>query len=179
MSSAPSSLTLAALLPAGLSVDASRMQLGAGNHGDEGGFLRSKIGEGVTAALKLDVMELIAEAWAKTDELRGAAAGAGSGSPAHLFLAGHDVSCDSELKVVLEFAGMPALTDHLKLRLKAMFQGVGVTVANGCIVALDAGRGAAKAELLYSNTSLLSESSDWVTLPGQYTLARPVRIGHA
>lgn len=71
---------------------------------------------------------------------------------------------------------MPAVTDHLNLRLKAMFEGVGVTIENGCIVSLDAGRGSAKAELLYSNASLLSESSDWVTLPAKCTLGRPIRI---
>lgn len=175
----PASFTLASLLPEGLTVDRSKMRLGAGPGKDAGaGFLQDKIRDGVVAALDLDILELIAQAWAKTDELRRAAEGAKAGAPGptHLFLAKHDVDCDSELKVALEFAGMPAVTDHLKLRLKAMFQGVGVTVENGCIVALEAGRGAAKAELLYSNTSLLSQSTDWVTLPGRYRLSRPVRI---
>lgn len=84
--------------------------------------------------------------------------------------------CDSQLKVALEFAGVPAVTDHLDLRLKAMFGGVGVTIENGCIVGFDAGRGAAKVELLYSSASLLSQSTDWVTLPGTWTLRRPIRI---
>jgi hypothetical protein len=183
MSAVAPTFTLASLLPEGLAVDRSKMRLGTASplSEAEGGFLQDKIRDGIASALGVDVIELIAEAWAKTEELRQAAASAkaGAGEPAHLFLAKHDVVCDSELKVALEFAGMPALTDHLKLRLRAMFQGVGVTVEDGCIVALDAGRGAAKAELLYSSASLLSESSDWVTLPGHYPLTRPVRIGRA
>ena len=178
-----SALTLARLLPGPLSIDPAQMHLGsaAATTRDDGasGFLTTKIGESVSAALDVDVLELIAEAWAKTDGLRASAANEHDGfAPLHVYLAKHDVVCDSRLKIALEFAGVPAVTDHLDLRLKAMFEGVGVTIENGCIVAVDDGRGAAKVELLYSSASLLSQSTEWVTLPGTWTLARPVRIGN-
>ena len=178
-----STFTLAALLPQDLAIDASQMHL-QGNDvappkGTGTGFLEEKIQEGVASALNVDVLELVAQAWAKTAEMQKAATAdrRGSGQPTHMFLAKHDVVCENKLKVALEFAGVPAITDHLNLRLKAMFEGVGVTLENGCIVALDAGRGSAKAELLYSNASLLSQSTDWVTLPVKHTLAHPVQIG--
>lgn len=180
-----STLTVAVLLPRELALDSSQMRLNAGGdaspRGAEDGFLQSKIRDGVASALEVDVLGLIAEAWAKTAELQAAAATTerGSEAPTHVFLAKHDVVCDNQLKVALEFAGMAAVTDHLNLRLKAMFEGVGVTIENGCIVALDAGRGAAKAELLYSNAKLLGQSTDWVTLPAKCTLARPIRIGRS
>jgi len=174
--------TLARLLPPDVAVDAAQMRLdgngSAAARGTELGFLQSKIDDGVRAALDVDVMEILAEAWAKTDDLRQAGGSeAASATPTHLFLAKHDVVCDNQLKVALEFAGMPAITDHLDLRLTASFEGVGVTIEHGCIVAVDAGRGAAKAELLYSNARVLGRSTDWVALPAHCTLARPVRIG--
>lgn len=179
------SLTLARLLPDELSIDPAQMRLGSGataaRDASAAGFMASKIGESIGAALDVDVLELIAEAWAKTDALRASVANPpeGPATPMHLYLAKHDVVCESQLKVALEFAGVPALTDHLDLRLKAMFEGVGVAIENGCIVAVDGGKGAAKVELLYSSASLLSRSTDWVTLPGTWTLGRPVQIGKA
>ncbi len=86
------------------------------------------------------------------------------------------VVCQNRLDLVLEFAGMPAVTDHLQLRLSAKFEGVGVTVAEGCIVAIDAGRGAAQAELRYSNTKLIGRTTDWVGLPTQHRLERPIPV---
>lgn len=178
-----STFTLAALLPHDLAIDSSQMHLqgndAAPSQGPEKGFLEAKIQEGVASALNVDVLELVAQAWAKTAEMQKAATAdrRGSGQPTHMFLAKHDVVCDNKLKVALEFAGVPAITDHLNLRLKAMFEGVGVTIENGCIVALDTGRGSARAELLYSNASLLGQSTDWVALPGQHRLAHPVQIG--
>jgi len=175
-----STLTLAALLGSPPDVDPAKMGLASeagASTNDGAGFLRTKISEGLSSALGVDVMALIAEAWAKTDDVRRAAsAQRGSGQPAHLFLAKHDIACDNKLDVTLEVLGAPAITDHLSLRLKAMFEGVGVTIDHDCIVAVDAGRGAAKAELLYSDASLLSESSDWIALPAKWVLRRPIRI---
>ena len=79
--------------------------------------------------------------------------------------------------MALEFAGLDAITDHLDLRLKAMFDGVGLLIENGCIVAVDLGRAAARAELRYSNATLLGQSTDWVALPSKYTLKHPLQIG--
>ena len=176
-----SELTLSDLLPSGFTVDTTQMQLSANRaqspSTQEASFIGQQIRDHVASALDVDVLELIAEAWAKSGELKEAAAHPSpEGVPTHLFLAKHDVVCDSELKIALEFAGIPALTDHLSVRLKAMFEGVGLTIEKGCIVALDAGRGAARVELLYSNASLLGKSTDWVALPGHTTLARPVPI---
>ncbi len=171
------------LLPRDISIDSSQMHLERGGvaspNGTETGFLEGKIREGVTSALNVDVLEFIAQAWAKVEEMQTAATAdrRGAKQPTHLFLAKHDVVCENQLKATLEFAGIPAITDHLNLRLKAIFEGVGVTIENGCIVALDVGRGSAKAELLYSNASLLSQSTDWVTLPARHTLTHPVQIG--
>lgn len=176
-----SNLTVAALLPAEMVIDPSQIGAGAATSAAPMGlttFLHSKLKEGVASALDIDVLGLVAQAWAGTDELRKLAAPdkRSAAAPVHLFLAKHDVVCENVLKLTLEFAGMPAITDHLKLNLTAKFEGVGVTVERGCIVALDAGRGAAKAELLYSSTRLLGSTTDWVTLPPRYVLKRPIEI---
>lgn len=180
----PTELTLSDLLPPGLAVDASQLRLHAERaqpqSSQEAGFIQTQIRDRVASALDVDVLGLIAEVWARSGELRDAAERESpSGAPCHLFLAKHDVVCDNELKIALEFAGVPAVTDHLSVRLKAMFEGVGVTIEKGCITALDAGRGSARVELLYSNASLLGQSTDWVALPGRVTLARPVPIARA
>lgn len=178
MSTNKPELSVAALLPDAIALDPAQLRFGkeAAGLGAAAGFVQTKLLEAVRAALDADVMAVLAEAWAKTAELRNAAQAQGAGQPTHLYLAKHEIACDNQLKLVLEFAGLPALTDHLDLRLKAQFEGVGLSIEQGCIVALDAGRGMAKLELLYSNAKLLSQSSDWVRLPASCTLAHPVRI---
>jgi hypothetical protein len=175
-------LTIADLLPLDCHLDTKQLQLpqegSASVSSSVASFLQEKLQDSVSGALKLDVLELVAEAWSKTDELRELAERkpTSGGEPTHIFLAKHDVVCENRLNIALEFAGVPTLTDHLKLKLTAKFEGVGVTVENGYIVALDAGRGAAKAELSYSSTKLIGSTSDWVKLPGHYKLARPLPI---
>ena len=182
--SVPSTLTIGALLPRDLSIDTSQMKLkgnGATTHAGAAGFMQEKIRDSVDAALHIDVLELIADAWSRTADIQTAAAAAAkpgaSPAPTHLYLAKHEIVCDNQLKVALEFAGLDAITDHLDLRLKAMFDGVGLLIENGCIVAVDLGRAAARAELRYSNATLLGQSTDWVALPSKSTLKRPLQIG--
>jgi hypothetical protein len=174
------SLTVAGLLPADLHLDPAELTIPPGSPAAGSGFtafVGAKLGEAVTGALGLDVLELIAQAWAKADELRGLAkTPPGTGELTHVFLAKHEVACENKLNVVLEFAGAPAVTDHLRLTVTAQFEGVGLTIDSGCIVALDAGRGAAKAELHYSNAKLVGSTTDWVTLPGKLVLSRPIPI---
>ena len=174
------SLTIAGLLPADLRLDAAELTIppdGPAPSSAFAGFIGAKLREAVDGALGLDVLELIAQAWAKADELgRLADTPPGAGELTHVFLGKHDVVCENKLNVLLEFAGAPALTDHLKLTVTAQFEGVGLAIDSGCIVALDAGRGAAKAELRYSNTKLVGSSTDWVRLPGKWTLAHPIAI---
>jgi hypothetical protein len=172
-------LTVSGLLPDNLKIDAAELAFrGEGSVGSTLlGFLGTKVQEALGSALDIDVLELIAEAWAKTDELREVAAGMHeSGEVKHLFLAKHDVVCENRLNVVLEFAGAPTITDHLQLTLTAKFEGVGVTVDGHCIVAVDAGQGAAKAELRYSNTKLAGSTTEWVALAFKHTLAHPISI---
>jgi hypothetical protein len=172
-------LTVAALLPADMKFDTQELDLqgGAAWGSSALGFLAAKVQDAIATTLDKDVLELIAEAWANTDELRDVAARPQSaGGVKHVYLAKHDVVCENKLNVVLEFAGAPAITDHLKLLLTAKFEGVGVTLENGCIVAIDAGRGAAKVELRYSNTKLIGSTSDWVALPLKHRLGHPVRV---
>jgi hypothetical protein len=171
-----STFTLAELLPRHLSVDSSQMHLDGTPKNIEPAFLEGVIQYGVTSALNVDVLELIAEAWAQTNALRTAAA-AKDGQPTHVFLAKHDVACDNQLKVVLQFTGAAPVTDHLDLQLKASFEGVGVIIENRCIMAMDAGHGKATAELHYSNARLLGQSNDWVALPVKFRFAHPIQIG--
>jgi hypothetical protein len=173
------SLTVADLLPAALDIDARELDLRGGGGLETGllDFVAAKVRDSVAGLLQLDVLGLVAQAWSKVDELRALAEQTRrSGETRHAFLGKHDVVCQNRLDLVLEFAGMPAVTDHLQLRLSAKFEGVGVTVAEGCIVAIDAGRGAAQAELRYSNTKLIGRTTDWVGLPTQHRLERPIPV---
>jgi hypothetical protein len=173
------SLTVADLLPAALDVDARELDLRGGGVAETGvlDFVSAKVRDRVAGLLQLDVLGLIAQAWTKLDELCVLAEQTRrSGETRHAFLGKHDVVCDNRLDVVLEFAGVPAVTDHLQLRLSAKFEGVGVTIADGCIVAIDAGRGAAQAELRYSNTKLVGRTTDWVELPTRHRLERPIPV---
>lgn len=173
------SLTVADLLPAALTIDARELDLRGGEVAEPGvlDFVSAKVRDGVAGLLQLDVLGLIAQAWSKIDELCVLAEQTRrSGETRHALLGKHDVVCDNRLDVVLEFAGLPAVTDHLQLRLSAKFEGVGVTVADGCIIAVDAGRGAAQAELRYSNTKLIGRTTDWVELPARHRLQRPIPV---
>jgi hypothetical protein len=173
------SLTVADLLPAALDIDARELDLRGGAVVETGllDFVAAKVRDSVAGLLQIDVLGLVAQAWSKVDELRALAEQTRrSGETRHAFLGKHDVVCQNRLDLVLEFAGMPAVTDHLQLRLSAKFEGVGVTVAQGCIVAVDAGRGAAQAELRYSNTKLIGRTTDWVELPAQHRLERPIPV---
>jgi hypothetical protein len=181
---AAATLKVSDLLPSVLQVDPVDLRLQRGAAGESAGlgpsllqFAAAKVQEAIATALQLDVLELIAQAWAKTDELRRLAAESRApGDMRHLYLAKHEVVSENRLNVVLEFAGMPSLTDHLSLRLVAAFEGVGVTIDGGHIVAVDAGRGQAKVELRYSSAKLLGSTTDWVALPARHTLARPIEI---
>ncbi len=173
------SLTVADLLPAALDIDARELDLRGAGLVETGllDFVAAKVRDSAAGLLQLDVLGLVAQAWSKVDELRVLAEQTRrSGETRHVFLGKHDVVCENRLDLVLEFAGMPAVTDHLQLRLSAKFEGVGVTVAQGCIVAVDAGRGAAQAELRYSNTKLIGRTTDWVALPAQHRLERPIPV---
>lgn len=177
-------LTVADLLPGDFKVDPGQLRLGEGDSLKApgiGDFISAKLRESIGAALEVDVIELIAEAWAQMDELRKVASARKppSADPDTVYLLKHEVVCENKLKVALEFAGMPALTDHLELKLTARFEGVGLTIDSGHVVAIEAGRGSAKVELLYSNARIAGESSDWVALPAKLTLRRPIRIAPA
>jgi hypothetical protein len=173
------SLTVADLLPAALDIDAQKLDLRGGGVVETGllDFAAAKLRDSVADLLQLDMLGLVAQAWSKLDELRALAAQTRcSGEARHAFVGKHDVVCQNRLDLLLEFAGMPAVTDPLQLRLSAKFEGMGVTVAEGCIAAVDAGRGAAQAELRYSNTKLIGRTSDWVDLPAQHRLEWPIPV---
>lgn len=180
------SLTLADLLPRPARIDPAEMSLGRARRMSATmlGFVGAKVEEAVAASLDVDVLGLIAEAWAKTDELRDAAAeGRRRGEPQHLYLARHDVECENHIQVLIELAGSAALgavlapvTDELTLVLKAKFEGVGLTIDRGFIVAIDAGQGAAQAELRYASTKLVGSTTDWLALPARCTLPHPIAI---
>ena len=173
------SLKLSDLLPGDIKVDPAELNLEKGKSLSPSlmGFLGSKVQESVGSALNLDVLEVIAQAWSKADELKEASgAMRAPGEVKQVYLAKHDVVCENKLNVALEFAGVPAVTDHLQLTLTAKFEGVGLTIGGGYIVAIDGGRGAAQVELRYSNTKLIGRTTDWVKLPSKLTLARPIQI---
>lgn len=174
------SLTLASLFPSTPRLDASELKLQRSAGSGESGlldFIGAKAQEGVAEALDVDVLGLVAQGWSKVDDLRGVAEQTlRTGQPAHVFLGKHELTCDNQLDVVLEFAAVPAVTDHLQLRLVALFESVGLTIERGCIAAIDAGRGSARAELRYSSAKLLGQSTDAVVLPRRWRLERPVAV---
>ncbi len=138
-----STLTVSQLLPLGMTVDPSQLCWDAGTSKAAAGldgFVKDKVRDGVVAALDMDVLELIATAWAKVDDLADVADASRRtpGQTTHVFLAKHDVICENKLNVALEFAGVPAVTDHLRIKLTAKFEGIGMTIDGGYIVALDA-----------------------------------------
>lgn len=178
-------LRLSDLLPAELNIDPAEMNLGQSKALSPTlfSFVASKVQDAIATALNVDALELISQAWAKTSELCELCAESRN-EPRHTFLAKHDVECESKVKVLLEFAGAPAfgafvspVTDELRVLLKAKFEGVGLTIEKGFIVAVDAGHGAAQAELRYRNTKLVGGSTGWVELPARQTLHHPVQIG--
>jgi hypothetical protein len=180
------SMKLSALLPAELHIDPAEMSLGQGKTVSATmlSFVGTKVQDAIASSLDIDVLELIAEAWAKTGELRELCEGERRSEAQHVFLAKHDVECESRVKVLVEFAGAAGLgaslapvTDELRLILKAKFEGIGLTIDKGFIVAVDAGKGAAQAELRYSNAKLVATTSGWVELPAKHTLRHPIQIG--
>lgn len=179
-------LTLADLLPQRQAADAREMQLaGLGDLAPSLlGFVGSKAEEAVASALQADLLGLVAQAWVKLGALRAAAqASREKKTPQYVLLGEHELDTEAQLKVLVEFAALPGaaaavapVTDALSVRVVARFESAGLTIEDGCIVGVEAGRASAKAELRYSSHKLFGSSSDWVPLPGRIRLDPPVAV---
>ncbi len=179
-------LTLNDLLPARGKVDAKEMNLAGLKDKTPSmlGFINNKVDEVVDSSLNADVLGLIAQAWTKLGALRDAAEiGRQKKAAQYVFLGEHDLSSEAAVKVLVEFALSPGaaaaaapVTDALTVKITAKFESVGLTIDDGCIVAVEAGRASAKAELRYSSQKLFGSSSDWVSLPAKFRLEPPVLI---
>lgn len=184
------SLKLSDLLPSRKPVDPAQLKLAAERPIPQGvlGFVHSKVEEAIDGALQADVLGLIALAWTKVSALKVAAdESREKNQPRHVYLGSHEIVSDNKIDVRVEFGPLPGavkellapLTDELGLKLEAKFEGVGLTIEQGAIVAIDAGEGAVKAELCYSNKKLLATTTEPVKLPRTYRLPHPVMIGPA
>lgn len=179
------SLIISDLLPSRSAIDPAELSF----HESPGlastmlGFVGSKVEETLDSVLRADVLGLVALAWTKVNALRDAAAeGRAKCEPRHVFLGKHEIESESKVDVRVEFSQLPGaqlaapFTDELRLKLKATFQSVGLTIDNGFIVAVEAGKGEVEAQLCYSNNKLLGASTAPVALPAKYKLQHPVVI---
>lgn len=182
-------LTLNDLLPGREKTDAKEMNL-TGLKGMTPtllGFVGGKVETVIEAALNADALGLIAQAWARVGALKDAAAASRSQqTPQYVFLGEHELTSEAQVKVLVEACLMPGaaaaaapITDALAVRLAARFESAGLTIDQGHIVAVEAGRASVRAELRYSSEKLFGSSSDWVALPGKFRLDPPVLISQA
>jgi hypothetical protein len=184
-----SHLTLNDLLPGRGQADAKEMHLAGLKNMTPSllGFINSKVEEVVEASLSADVLGLIAHAWTKVSALQDAAeAGRQRQATQYVFLGEHELDSEVLVKVMVEFGLAPGaatavapVTDALTVKVTARFESAGLSIDNGCIVAVETGRASAKAELRYSSQKLLGSSSDWMSLPGKFRLEPPVPISRS
>lgn len=148
------------------------------------GFINGKVEEVVEASLSADVLSLIAHAWARVSALRDAAElGRQKQAAQYVFLGEHELDSEANVKVLIDFSLAPGaaavvapVTDALTVRVAAKFESAGLTIDNGYIVAVEAGRASARAELRYSSNKLFASSSDWMSLAGKWRLDPSVPI---
>lgn len=183
------SLTLKDLLPSREKVDTKEMNLAGLKNTTPSllGFIGGKVEEVVEASLDADVLGLIAHAWAKVNALREAAEESREKHIVkYVFLGEHELESEAQVKVLVEASLLPGVataaapvTDALTVKIAAKFESVGLTIDNGYIVAVEAGRANAKAELRYSNDKVFGSSSKWMALPGKFRPSPPVLVCHA
>lgn len=177
----PDGLKVADLLPRRLeNVDeAARRELGdalkAGGTERVWSLAGAELEEALYRALDCDVLTLIAEAWAGLDSLRE------YGDPARhpptetnvVHFGEHDFVRDVDVVVEATIGGSPCKELRFTLGIGARFDGVGLSVRNGHVVACVTGEGELKAELKFRDVPLHKETSPKLVLPGRVVFDPP------
>lgn len=139
-------------------------------------FIRSTAAGEVRKALDLDVVEVLAEAWAKARELR-EYRHKPPGEVHLLHLASHDLSTEVHPVLVVDLGTPPHPELRFALQVTARFEGAVLRIQDGTITGVETGHATATAQLKYRAVPLhRKEESPRLGLPGARTFRTPIRI---
>ncbi|HZV38247.1 MAG TPA: hypothetical protein VFF96_05825 [Pseudoxanthomonas sp.] len=141
-------------------------------------FIRSTASDRVHQALDCDGYEWLAWGWSKAQTLREYCSKPPDETSV-VHLGKHDFRISINPVLELGLGGAPGVPLRFTLEVAAHFDAAALSIRNGCIFAVDAGRASATAQLLYGSTPLhKKEESPKVQLPGSYRFKDPgIRIG--
>lgn len=133
---------------------------------------------GVRDALDVDLVGVLAGGWSKAVELRGYADSAKypPETKVRMTLAQHRLAIAIDPELTLSVDGIAAQPLQLKVELVADLKGAVLTIADGAITAVDAGKVALSAQLKWGSHSLPLKAMREVELPGRVAIDPPARI---
>ena len=174
------SLTLGDLLPEQLD-DVGTLARNELRKNDEIGAMKlawdyvgSQLGDAIGQALDCDLMKVLAEGWAKADELASFAGPENQGVRSVIELAGHDVSRQFKPVIAVTIGSCPCVELEFNFALAAHFGGVQLTVVDGHITGGRAGDAWASAQLSYAGIPLHDAAETRkLALPGEFELEAP------
>lgn len=121
------------------------------------GQIADRTAQAVTGALKIDVIELLAQAWAKAWELHEYSESAGKHSPdevSTLFLGEHKLTQDLHPSAVLSFGAFSRITMEFTVEVAAHLKTAQLTIHAGRIIEIGACEGSVSAEFKFAKLPL-------------------------
>lgn len=141
--------------------------------------LAASVGAGkLNKALDTDIYVLLAQAWAKVQTVREAAAKS-RGTPRQttvVTLSQHDFTHTCYPTLTFSIAGMPLPELKLTLELVATFKGVALSIEDARVCALAPGEASMAVRLKYKNVTLWEKPTRAWKLPGEIPLGAGVPV---
>jgi hypothetical protein len=137
-------------------------------------YVGSQLGDAIAQALDCDLMKVLAEGWAKADELASFAGPANRDTRSVIELAGHEVSRQFKPVIAVTIGSCPCVELEFDFALSAHFGGVQLTLADGHITSGRTGNAWASAQLSYAGIPLHDAAETRkVAIPGDFELEPP------
>jgi hypothetical protein len=142
-------------------------------------FVAERAGDALQGLLDCDVVELLAQGWAKARALQAYADPAQHppGETAIVHLGEHKLVREVHPQLEIAVAGCPPVTLRFTLALAAQVRGLALSIESGHIVAAAPGDAAVSAQLKYGEVALTDEKqSKTMKLPGRFVFTPSIPI---
>ena len=142
-------------------------------------FIAGQAGAALRSLLDCDVIELLAQGWAKASTIRAYADPAKHppGETAIIHLAEHKFVREVHPVLKMTVAGCPPITLRFTVALAAQFRGLALSIESGHILAASTGDASVSAQLKYGAFDLTGEKeSGKVALPGRFVFTPSIPI---
>jgi hypothetical protein len=141
------------------------------------GFIRESAAKKIIDALDFDVFRIVANGWAKADELA-RYSNQPAGETAFVHLLKHDFTKPTYPTLVVDFGLPPHARIRFTLDLIAHFEGAVLEIRDRHIVACKTANASVQAQLKYGDIKLHKRvDSKKLDLPGTHRFKEPIRIG--